>query len=114
MQIAHRQFHNRCMTRFQARDSRLARALGRARSRIDLSSSSLFFFFFLSFLFALINDKMRDSAVRNTRDRLANGIVERVTVSWMKIVARRDAPCASDRQIASFSGYNIEFNAILI
>lgn len=65
MQIAHRQFHIRCMTRFQARDSRFARALGRARSRIDLSSSSLFFFF-LSFLFALINDKMRDSAVRNT------------------------------------------------
>lgn len=109
MQIAHRQFRIRCMTRFQARDSRLARALGRARSRIDLSSSSLFVFF-LSFLFALINDKMRDSAVRNT----ANGIVERVTVSWIKIVARRDASCASDRQIASFSGYNIEFNAILI
>lgn len=111
MQIAHRQFHIRCMTRFQARDSRLARALGRARSRIDLSSSSLFFFF-LSFLFALINDKMRDSAEYD--DRLANGIVERVTVSWIKIVARRDASCASDRQIASFSGYNIEFNAILI
>lgn len=113
MQIAHRQFHIRCMTRFQARDSRLARALGRARSRIDLSSSSLFFFF-LSFLFALINDKMRDSAGTEYGDRLANGIVERVTVSWIKIVARRDASCASDRQIASFSGYNIEFNAILI